>query len=120
MNDKKLENYGISNTDMRILIKDEIQDAENEIKQLEKERIMIDTELKNNKNLEQRKVLIDDENQILNDIDDLKNQLKGLNQYLLHDIGEVEENKTVELTYDSKPPMETYETEEKSIDNEII
>jgi hypothetical protein len=116
MQDKKLESYDISKKDMRILIKNEIQDVENEIKQLKKEHIIIDTELKNTKNLAHRKVLIDDEKQILNDIDDLKNQLKGLNQYVLNDKEDTKEK--VEITDDDKPSLETYETDEKSIDNE--
>lgn len=116
MQDKKFKSDVISKKDMRIVIKNEIQDVENEIKQLKKEHIIVDTELKNTKNLAHRKVLIDDEKQILNDIDDLKNQLKGLNQCVLNDKEDTKEK--VEISNDDKPSLETYETDEKSIDNE--
>ena len=73
-----------SKEDMLNWVKEEIKNIEFEIKQLEKEKLLIDVELKNTKNLAQRKVLIDDEKQIISDIEDLQFQLKGFNQYILN------------------------------------
>jgi len=120
MKDKNYEEMKNENKkDMRVLLEGEISDLQSEIKQLEKEKSIIDVELKNTKNLAQRKNLIDDEKQILNDLEDLQHQLKVLNQFILNYKEEQAEEKS-EIINDSEPSLETYETDEKNIDNEPI
>ena len=120
MTDKKYDGPEIilSKEEMLKWVDGEIKDVESEIKKLEKEKSLIDVELKNTKNLAQRKVLIDDETQIISDLEDLQHQLKGLNEYKLNSKKEAEEKS--EIIDDSEPALETYETDEKNIDNEPI